>query len=756
MNKNIAGKFSKRLRKIMISVLITIIAFIAIIAYLLTKQGNRIAENEIAGYLAELSYQTSYKVNQRTNTNINTLYNLSDELLLVDEDDRHKLIENAVAHTPFNEIGYISIEGAFIRDGGNTIMDISDTNILKDLKNGASESVSNELIQLEDGSEGLMYAVASDNGKGIGIGAFISSEDMHKYLNTDTFEGDGFAHVVSADGDYIFKALNKRAALTNGDNFIEELLKLSKTEENKQQILIMKEELKKGGRGTISYTVENGEERSLTYVPLERENWYLVSIVPSHSFVYAIDEFTSYSILAIAGISILLFSLLLGAFILTSMKKLSDIEYVDPVTQGFTKARFDHEIKQIIKEFVPFTYLVLDIRQFKLINDLTGSDGGDEVLRHVYHCITKTLKPKEFAARLQADYFEILLQSTNKEHISNRLIEIAEEINRFNKGRENPYYLPIDCGIYIVEEAADDLVIIRDRANTARKNNKENAQDHHLCSCVFYDDIVRVQMVQEKEIDNSMGKALEDEEFIVYLQPKVDIIKNKVVGAEALIRWDSPTMGFLSPDKFIPYFEKTGFIVELDAYVFRKICQQLHRWLTEGKTPVPISVNLSRRDIFDKKYMQRYKEIQEHYQVPSHLLELEFTETLFFENLELLKEAIQGVHEAGYLCSIDDFGSGYSSLALLKEVPADILKLDRVFFDDVANPRGDKVIEHVIALAKDLNMLTIAEGIESMEQVEQLKQMQCDLVQGYVYYKPMRIEDFNRIVEHDYEIISIE
>lgn len=215
-------------------------------------------------------------------------------------------------------------------------------------------------------------------------------------------------------------------------------------------------------------------------------------------------------------------------------------------------------------------------------------------------------------------------------------------------------------------------------------------------------------------------------------------------------------MGFLSPDKFIPYFEKTGFIVELDVYVFRKVCQQLSKWLKEGKTPVPISVNLSRRDIYDKKYILRYKEIQEHYQVPPHLLELEFTETLFFENLELLKEAIQEVHEAGYLCSIDDFGSGYSSLALLKEVPADILKLDRVFFDDVGNPRGDKVIEHVIALAKDLNMLTIAEGIESMEQVEQLKQMQCDLVQGYVYYKPMKIEDFNQIVEHDYEIISIE
>lgn len=153
--------------------------------------------------------------------------------------------------------------------------------------------------------------------------------------------------------------------------------------------------------------------------------------------------------------------------------------------------------------------------------------------------------------------------------------------------------------------------------------------------------------------------------------------------------------------------------------------------------------------------MERYKEIQERYQVPSHLLEIEFTETLFFEDLKLLKRSIKEVHDAGYQCSIDDFGSGYSSLALLKEIPVDILKLDKTFFDNKENERGDKVVEHVIALAKDLNMITIAEGIETVMQVESLRSMKCDLIQGYVYYKPMTMDSFNKIVEQDYEIIDM-
>lgn len=755
INQQGIGSFSKRQKALVIGGIITIVVFVVIIAIGLTAKGNEVADDQVESYLAELSYQTSYKVNQRVDTNLDTLLRLRDELGIIVASERSKVIDNTLYHSAFEEIGYVNEQGILV--GNSRQIDISNTNIMSDIKKGNINSVSNQLVKAADGTKGAIYAVLSNNSSdGAILAGWIPTDTMVLLLDTDTIEGVGFSHIVSSSGDFILASQNENAMLNKGDNFFDELQKKG-LDIDKHDLNTMKSRMKDGKTGKIEYGVLDEGSRSLTYMPLGRGNWYLLSIVPTDSYVYEINQFIGFAIIAIAGISIVLFSILTGSIYYISNKKnrlISKIAYVDPVTSGYTKARFDQEIRKIMDDFSPFTYVVLDVRKFKLINDLVGSNGGDEVLRHVYNCINKHLKDNEFTARLQADYFEIVFTSINKDGISKRLLKIAEEINRFNSDRKDPYYLPIDCGIYIVNQVTDDLVIIRDRANSARKNNKESSQSH-LCSCIYYNDLERLQMVHEKEIDNAMEKALENEEFVVYLQPKIDIQTNKVAGAEALIRWDSPTMGFLSPDKFIPYFEKTGFIVKLDEFVFEKVCQQLQQWISKGIEPIPISVNLSKRDLYDHKYIERYKAIQKQYQVPSHLLEIEFTETLFFENLDLLKRAIDEVHEAGYLCSIDDFGSGYSSLSLLREIPVDILKLDKSFFGEAGKERGDKVVEHVISLAKDLNMSTIAEGIETVIQVEQLKKMKCDLIQGYVYYKPMSIKDFNKIVDSNYEIVSI-
>lgn len=746
------GIFSKKQRIVLCALIMLIVVSVVGIAFWLGEQGNRIAENNIQQYLSEISYQTSNKVNQRVETNFETLLALKDDLSSVYENEQQSMIDNALAHSAFEGIGYINEQG--ILECGDLNIDISNTNILSELKKGNS-AVSSGLVTLDDGKQGVVYAVPCKKDASISLGGWVPTDTMMYLLNTDTFNGVGFSHIVAANGDFIMKSQNENALLNKGTNFFDEFLKIA-TMNDDATLSTMREQMMVQGEGMIDYTVANGSGRTLTYIPLEKGNWYLLSIVPSDAYVYNINQFTTQSIYAVAGISILLFSILSLTILMISTKKnklISKIAYEDPVTKGFTKAKFDQYLNAAMQDFSPFTYVLLDIRKFKLINDLVGSKGGDDVLRHVYQCIHKHLREHEYVSRLQGDHFELLLRETDKEQISKRLLAIAEEINCFNEGRENPYYLPIDCGIYFVDKVSDDIIQIRDRGNSARKNNKENSQ-MHLCSCVYYNDLERLQMVQEKAIDNAMENALKNEEFTVYLQPKVNIANNKVAGCEALIRWNSPTLGFLPPNKFIPYFEKTGFIVKLDQFVFEKVCQQLRIWLDQGVEPVPISVNLSRRDLYDSDYLVRYKEIQERYEVPSHLLEIEFTETLFFENLDLLKKAIDEVHEAGYLCSIDDFGSGYSSLALLKEIPVDILKLDKTFFDNMSDTRGEKVIEHVIALAKDLDMATIAEGVETLIQVERLKHMKCDMIQGYVYYKPMCIEDFNVIVEHNFEIVD--
>lgn len=752
--QELKGASSKVIQAVLLAGILCVMTFVIVIASLLTKQGNDIAQDQIQEYLSELSYQTSDKVTQRVDTNFETLLRLRNQISLLSDGQQAAIIQSTLALSAFERLGTMNDTGRVTFQDG-THLDLSDDDMLKQLYAG-NDCVSDSLISMEDGTQGVIYAVASRNDHQLALAGFIPTETMTLLLNTNTFGGIGFSHIISMNGDYILKSQNEHAVLTKGNNFFD-MLKEYGSEIDDTELSLMKERIAQRETGSIQYSVDGNKHRSLTYVPLKNTNWYLLSIVPSDSYVYDIHHFTTQSITSIAFVSIALFGALSIAILYITSRKnrvISNIAYVDPVTKGYTKSRFDQKIIHKMKGEVPFTYIMLDIRKFKLINEIKGSHGGDEVLRHVHKCILNNLDEDEFVARNQADHFELVLNTIDQNEISKKLSQIAEDINAFNQHREVPYYLPIDCGIYYVETAEEELIMIRDRANSARKNNKENSQTH-LCSCVYYDDLQRLQVVQEKEIDNAMELALEREEFIVYLQPKVNIHTNKVAGAEALIRWNSSTMGFLSPDKFIPYFEKTGFIVKLDQYVFEKVCKQLRAWIDQGIKPVPISVNLSRRDLYDSKYLQRYQEIQKRYQVPSELLEIEFTETLFFEDLELLKRSIQEVHDAGYQCSIDDFGSGYSSLALLQEIPVDILKLDKAFFDHVGNPRGDTVVEHVIALAKDLNMITIAEGIETLIQVERLKNMNCDMIQGYVYYKPMTIEDFHKIAKHDFELTEL-
>ena len=227
-----------------------------------------------------------------------------------------------------------------------------------------------------------------------------------------------------------------------------------------------------------------------------------------------------------------------------------------------------------------------------------------------------------------------------------------------------------------------------------------------------------------------------------------------MIGSEALVRWDSPTDGMILPNDFIPLFEKNDFIIKLDLYVFEKVCQTLKEWIDSGKEALPISVNLSRNHLRYNNFLKEYKYIQERYDIPSHLIEIELTETVVFENLELLKNVIDEIHEFGYLCSMDDFGSGYSSLNVLKEIPVDILKLDKVFFEYEDDKKAEYIIESVIDLANHLGMETIAEGVETIPQVELLKALKCDIVQGYVFSKPLPISSFEELLENNPKLMN--
>lgn len=430
-------------------------------------------------------------------------------------------------------------------------------------------------------------------------------------------------------------------------------------------------------------------------------------------------------------------------------KRLKDIAFIDSVTGGKNRTCFEIEAGRAIalEEAYHYVLVYADIQKFKVINDLFGIEAGNQTLRYVYHTMEAHLKEGEYAARLSSDNFNLLLKADTSENIVARLQELAKDINRFNENIAHKYILVLAAGIYMIDDPTTPIIQIQDRANTARKKNKMNPSTN-LCLCQFYNNEDSLLMQREKEIENIMQDALRQEQFIVYIQPKMSSNGKVVVGGEALIRWQHPQRGLLPPDYFIPLFEKNGFIVDIDFYVFEFVCKKIRLWLDLGLTPVPISVNMSRAHLVNGNFQKNYERIRKKYQVPSYLLEIEITETLVNENPQLLSKVIDEFRKYGYLCSLDDFGSGQSSLNVLKDIYIDVLKIDGAFFSPnlLNNPRESAIVDIVIELAKRLHIKVVAEGVETVEQAQFLEKAGCHILQGYLFSKPVPVDIFEKIV----------
>ncbi|HDN2378726.1 TPA: bifunctional diguanylate cyclase/phosphodiesterase, partial [Clostridioides difficile] len=423
---------------------------------------------------------------------------------------------------------------------------------------------------------------------------------------------------------------------------------------------------------------------------------------------------------------------------------LRKIAYTDPLTGADSIDKFKINSNKLFDKNNPEEYALfyIDVDKFKYINDMFGYDMGNDTLIHISNTIASELKEDEIFARVSADHFVLLIKYKTDDDIKTRLNNIYNKVQILSNPKINYYKLILDCGIYKISKSDNDINTIMDRANTARKTIKGG----HKNSFAFYDKEMHKKILKEKEIENSMVDALNNGEFIVYFQPKYSLSDYQIIGAEALVRWDNPQKGLIPPIEFIPVFERNGFIVNIDFYVFEEVCKKIREWMDEGQKVVPISVNLSRMHFVNSNFIEKFKLIVDKYKIPTRLIELELTETAVLDNIEGLLDTMNNLKEKGFVISMDDFGTGYSSLNLLKELPVDILKLDRAFFTEKDESNNEKiVISNVIKMAKELKMKVISEGVETISQVEFLKQIGCDMVQGYLFSKPMPVKEFEKI-----------
>ena len=348
----------------------------------------------------------------------------------------------------------------------------------------------------------------------------------------------------------------------------------------------------------------------------------------------------------------------------------------------------------------------------------------------------------EFAARSGSDHFTLCLKESRREDIQMRLDKMFADIHAFEDTDIPRCELIFQQGACMLNDQLQDITILQDRARLAYQYAEPGTEN----VCAFYSGDIAKQVKQEQELNDLFQDSITNHDFQVYLQPKAGLESGRIEGAEALVRWNHPKKGVIFPSDFIPLFEKSGKICQLDLYMFEEVCKLLKRWTEEGKNTVPVSVNLSRLHFQGSQCLEPFIEMADKYGIAHEMIEFELTESIFFDDGQIsrVKNVIRQMHEHGFSCSLDDFGSGFSSLGLLKEFDVDVIKLDRLFFLDMSSDKAKAVIACLLELAKRLHVKTVAEGIEEPAQLEYLRSLHCDMVQGYVISRPLPVEEFEK------------
>ena len=425
------------------------------------------------------------------------------------------------------------------------------------------------------------------------------------------------------------------------------------------------------------------------------------------------------------------------------MKRMGSVEY-DEFTGLFSRKGFGKRVQALIESdeagYKKGEYALgcFDVLRFKAINDLFGMDVGNDLLRHIAESLQIILGKDAILCHPGSDRFMFYVK-LDRENLENALDDLCDRISEF----DIPFEIACNIGVYVTGEEIISVNAMLDRAVLAQSKIKGSYTTRYN----FYSEEFRYKMLGEQEIIGMMYSALQEKQFIIYYQPQYNHSTGTLLGAEALVRWKHPERGLISPGVFIPIFEKNGFITNLDFYVFEGVCAFLRKCIDKGMSIVPISTNFSRNDIFQPNFADKLNSIRVKYDVPVKYLRIELTESSVMESVDYANEVIAKLHDYGYVVEMDDFGSGYSSLNVLKDIDLDVIKLDMLFLsEDSESNRGGTIISSIVRMAKWLDMPVIAEGVESVGQADFLKSIGCNYIQGYLYSRPVPEEEYEEIL----------
>ncbi|HBA98166.1 MAG TPA: hypothetical protein DCZ23_08660, partial [Lachnospiraceae bacterium] len=400
-----------------------------------------------------------------------------------------------------------------------------------------------------------------------------------------------------------------------------------------------------------------------------------------------------------------------------------------------TEEIFCKKVVKLLKENpdTSYAFVYSDMENFRLIRDLFGENAANNILVYLAKVFNHFIGRDELCGRFDAGHFVLFLKY-NKKELDRNLESAVKIINDFPINMT----IKLGFGVYKIEDRNMPVQAMCARAVMAADAVRGKYGQH----VAYYDKKVWEKQLHEQEIVNCMEDAVKEKQFKVYFQPKYELDSEMVAGAEALVRWQHPEKGFMSPAEFIPLFEKNGFITELDKFVWDTACGYIENWIKKGYHVVPISVNVSRADIYNPDFIEIMLGIVNRHGIAPEYIHLEITETAYTDNPAQIIDVVKKLKDIGFVIEMDDFGSGYSSLNMLNELPVDILKLDMGFVQGGIDENSSSILSFIIGLAKWMDYAVVAEGIETEEQIQILKDMDCNFVQGYYYAKPMPPDEF--------------
>lgn len=711
-------------------------------------------EKEAQKYMKEIVSQYKNIITAQIDGDIQTLdavAAITGQDGAVDLDTVLSYLEEECSRNDFIHMGFVypDRKGYFIDTDGNRHdgVDISDEDFISRTLSGRS-AVSGIMKDKMSDNTVVCYGVpVIHDGNVMGaVTATRTTSNLSEIISQDIFDGIAYVHIIDREGNFVLRS-GHAVIHKQMDNIFEDG---DITDEVRSSILA---DIGTGGDSFAVFHYQ-GNAYWVTFIPVGVNGWQIFCLVPQTFLNHNFD--TVFLVFACVMACIFLLFAVLFLYIYTLLKRehesLRLFAYKDSLTGADNRNRFVSELPGLLKETADRAVVLMNISGFKFVNEFFGFEKGNLFLLHIARVLRGSIREGERYYRDNADRFGMLVYYQDREELTDRIKKIQKDINEYTVSPNQDYRINCNFGVYLIQAPGPDrqAPLSPDTVINGALLALNSVNGNTANPIAFYDEEMHEKARRKIEIASQMQAALANGEFHMYLQPKYFLEDGSLHSAEALVRWCSDGEIIHYPDEFIPIFEENGFITELDMYMLEEACRRVSHWTELGYKVRPISVNQSRIFFYDEEFLDKFRQIVDRYSIDPDMIILEVTESVAMSNLARVKMVISKLHNMGFSISMDDFGSGYSSLNTLKDLDIAELKLDKEFLSEQStSPRGQVVIESIIHLAKALSITTVAEGIENEVQLRFLQSVSCDIGQGYYFAKPMPADEFEeRILGH--------